>query len=252
MREGGVATAEEWEDTEDGRKRGRERAGEAERRSAVRVGGDGEFFIVDHGVDEGAVGVGGVAGDDAGAGVAATVVEIERVAGGAGVEDDERTAVGERGGFGGLQKGEAEAAAAVGAEDEKFLEFAAVAGVGFLRELELDAADDAGGVVTGDEEQARAGGDGRDDAGPVGGEPGVGEREEEADGGAALDGVAEESGERGEVGGWGGGGEGGESGGHFSRERNLNQRDREAWIAPFLARRCSLCLRAPWCSLRGG
>lgn len=149
-------------------------------------------MIVDYGVDEGAVGVGG-----------------------AGVEDDGRALVGARGGFGGRQEGEAETAAAVGAENEIFLKFAAVAGVGFLRELELDAADDACGVVTGDEVQARAGGDGRDDARPVGGEPGVGEREEEADGGAALDGVAAEGGERGEVGGWGGGAEGGESGDIF-------------------------------------
>ena len=149
-------------------------------------------MIVDYGVDEGAVGVGG-----------------------AGVEADGRAPVGARGGFGGREEGEAEAAAAVGEENETFLEFAAVAGVGFLRELELDAADDAGGVVTGDEEQARAGGAGRDDARPVGGEPGVGEREEDADGRAALDGVAAEGGERGEVGDCAGGAEGGESGDIF-------------------------------------
>ena len=93
--------------------------------------------------------------------------------------------------FGGLHEGEAESAAAVRAEDEEFLEFAAVAGIGALREFELHAADDAVGIVAGDEEDARAVGDGGQDFGPVGGNFGVGEREREADGGAALDGVAE-------------------------------------------------------------
>ena len=92
--------------------------------------GSGQFFIVNHRVDERTVGIRGETWDDANARVAGSVVEAEGIAGRAAVEHDERATMSERGDFCGTDERRAEAAPAVRTMHEKFLQLSAVAAVG--------------------------------------------------------------------------------------------------------------------------